>query len=343
MRFEDQLESAYRSLEPRAAIKNLIGNRMRLVTPEELRSKKKPNLPKQASSSDPWLVSDPCSEGRSLQQTQEEPSSDATIELIPGFFECEDGSEPAIVPQILRDVRGLCMLPFDQAAALSSMKTTISAGECAAVVLGTVQASLGSFPMEAITFPALHCDSGKILLKGVLINYGSKKITLRKSTNEFQLQPKSVQVLTFEIPKEFVSNWDLVLENPLKFIWRNVDKAQAKLLSTWSRKFFHNRVVVPPTSATSFHCFAKALKDDVLPLLAQSGYEGVFVTPKAPDGGAAGTYRIVWLETNHKATLPGRLLMLWAWCEAGPIWASGSWRTITPPPVKLWSLVGSTP
>ena len=246
---EDQLESAYRSLEPWAAIKNLIGNRMRLVTPEELRSKKKPNLPKQASSSDPWLVSDPWSEGRSRQPTQEEPSSDASIQLIPSFFECEDGSEPAIVPQIQRDVRGLCMLPFDQAAALSSMKTTISAGECAAVVLGTVQASLGSFPMEAITFPALHCDSGKILLKGVLINYGTKKITLRKSTNEFQLQPKSVQVLTFEIPKEFVSNWDLVLENPLKFIWRNVDKAQAKLLSTWSRKFFHNRAVVPPTSA----------------------------------------------------------------------------------------------
>ena len=154
--------------------------------------------------------------------------------------------------------------------------------------------------MEEITFPAKHSTAGKVLLKGVLINYGCKRLSLRRTANDFELQPKNVQVLTFEIPKEHAPHWDQVMDNPLRFIWKSIEKSQSRILSTWSRKFFNNRVETKPANATTFHCFAKALKDDVIQILVQSGLEGIFITPKAEDGSPDGNYRIVWLETNDR-------------------------------------------
>ena len=303
---DEQLANAYKSLEPWAAIKGLIGNRLRLVTQDEFRLKKKASQ----TAVDPWLTSDPWSEAKGQQHEHDELQGFSSVELIPDFFSNEDGTVPELISQIQYDAKGLCLLPVDQAMALADMKSVISADECAAVVLGTSQTSLGSFPLQAITFPAKHCSAGKVLLKGVLVNYGARRITLRKSANEFHVEPKHVQVMTFEIPKEHSTCWEQVLDNPLRFIWKHIDKSQSRLLSTWSRKFFHNRAVVAPSAATSFHCFGKALKDDVLPLLTQSGCEGIYITPKAPDGTPDGMYRIVWLETNDrlKATAVARSL-----------------------------------
>ena len=310
---DEQLANAYKSLEPWATLKELVGNRLRLVTQDEFRLKKKAAAPArsgQIDAVDPWLTSDPWSEAKGQQQEQDDGHGFSAVELIPDFFSNEDGTAPELLTQIQCDAKGLCLLPVDQAMALADMKSVVSADECAAVVLGSTQASLGSFPMQAITFPAKHCSAGKVLLKGVLINYGARKIALRKSANEFHVEPKNVQVLTFEIPKDHTTSWDQVLDNPLRFIWKHIDKSQSRLLSTWSRKFFHNRAVVAPSAATSFHCFGKALKDDVQLLLTQSGCEGIYITPKAPDGTPDGMYRIVWLETNDrlKATALARSL-----------------------------------
>ena len=296
---DDQLQTAYRSLEPWAAITGLVGNKVRLITVEELRASKNKQAPKPSASGDPdpWQYTDPWSEAKAAAQASNEDIGPLQVSLIPSFFATENGDPPELLHQILRDSCGICMLPQDKALAFRNMQTHISQQECAAVVIGNNDLDFGSFPSANITFPAEHPTEGKVLLKGVLLNFGARSISLRKTAHDFDLEPRKSRTLTFEIARPYTSSWESVCENPMRCIWRHVGGAQAKILTTWSRKFFLNRSPSRPAQATSFHCFAKTLESDMEPLLMQSGHDGIFLTPKSEDGSADGSYRIVWLDS----------------------------------------------
>ena len=300
---EDQLQSAYRSLEPWAAIKGMIGNKVRLVTAQELRENKKKTTPKapQQTEPDPWQHSDPWSEAKATSQAASHDIGPLQVSLIPGFFTMENGDPPAVLHQILRDSTGICLLPQDQALAFCGMQAHVSQEECAAVVIGSDSLDFGKFPATNITFPAQHPTEGKVLLKGVLVNFGAKAISQRKTAHDFDLDPRKTRTLTFEIARPYTTSWDAVCENPMRFIWKHIGGAQAKILTSWSRKFFLNRNPSKSAQATSFHCFAKTLESDLEPLLLQSGHEGIFMTPKAEDGSADGSYRIVWMDSCDKS------------------------------------------
>ena len=106
---DEQLSTAYKSLEPWASIKNLVGNRLRLVTPEEVKAKKKPAVgSKPNPTAHPWLASDPWSEGRAELKPKDEAVSSLDVHLLPEFFAYEDGTSPEVLQQVCRDSkRGL--------------------------------------------------------------------------------------------------------------------------------------------------------------------------------------------------------------------------------------------
>ena len=168
-----------------------------------------------------------------------------------------------------------------------------------AVLVGDDEPASGSFPKTKVSFIAEHKEAGKILLKGTLVNFGQQTISQKKATQDFKLEPKDAQVITFEVSKQYCADWNLVEQNPMRFIWKSFDHIQTKLLSTWSRRFFSGKKSVGPREATTFHCFGRLLFEDVKPIIALSGYSGVFITPQGPDGGPDGSYRVIWLQTTQ--------------------------------------------
>ena len=301
-----QLDEVYRTLEPWDTLKGIIAGKVRLVTPQELKDKKvagrKASRPAASSDApDPWLASDPWSEARKSQQNSRdhENSGPLPISILPEFFMKEDGTPPALISGIQNESCGVCLLSLDQIAPLVRMPNKISSHECAAIIISDDTVESGTFPSERIQFVATHPDAGKILLVGTLINFGMKRMCLKKPCHDFSLQAKDLRTITFEVSKDHCQDWQGAAANPMRFIWRCIEGSQSKVLSTWSRRFFASKRLVSAPDATTFHCFARVLESDVKSLLVQSGSSGIFVTPKMVGGGSDGCYRVVWLQTNE--------------------------------------------
>ena len=246
---------------------------------------------------DPWIFSDPWSESN---QARPQPAPLA-LSLIPSFFTKEDGSEPAILGDIHSEACGVCLLGHGQLEALVAMPAAFSSQECAGVVVSEGLLDTGRFPSEQIKFVAQHDIAGKILLKGILVNFGTKRISVKKAPRDYGLQSQDMRVVTFEVAKDHCSEWHLAVSNPMRFIWKNIDKAQTKIVTSWSRRFFAGKKVVSAHEASTFHCFARVLQSDLVSILSQSGCAGIFITPKGDGNVVDGSFRVVWLQTNDVA------------------------------------------
>ena len=208
--------------------------------------------------------------------------------------------QASVIDSIQHQACGVCLISANQLSTLTSMTTTISTFECGGILVGDDEPASGSFPKTKVSFIAEYKKAGKILLlKGTLVNFGQQMISQKKATQDFKLEPKDAQVITFEISKQYCADWNLVEQNPMRFIWKSFDQIQTKLLSTWPRRFFSRKKSVGPREATTFHCFGRLLLEDVKPIIALSGYSGVFITPKGPDGGPDGSHRVIWLQTTQ--------------------------------------------
>ena len=294
-----ELSAVYQSLDPWPQLKAAVNQRMRLVTPEEMRKQKACNKSGGSSSAapDPWELNDPWKEGRraSFNVTTQPSELEPLIELIPEFFCCEDGSHPQVLQHVFKGCTGICLLPTEEAEMLCSLGQSVSADECGVIVVGTVPPQTGAWPCAALTFVAKHADAGKILIKGFLVNLGDKQITIASQDEVLVMPSKDSQALTVEIPKKHADDWPAVQQNGLRYAWKCIAGLQNASLGTWSRKYFKGKQVTAAQESTSFHAFVRVLSGEVLHLLQASGSGGVFLTPKSKDAtGPSTEFKVVW-------------------------------------------------
>ena len=145
---------------------------------------------------------------------------------------------------------------------------------------------------------AKHHIADKVLLQGTLVNFGSKHVSVKRAERDFELQPQDIRAITFEITKFHCPDWSSATQNPIRVIWKSIEKSKSKVVATWSRRFFQGKRVVAPSEAASWHCFGPVLESDLEQILRQSGTSGIFVTPKSVSGAVDGFFRVVWLQTN---------------------------------------------
>ena len=294
----DQLSTAYKSLEPWGSIKQIVGTKVRLVHLSEIKaakSSKKPNdLPaaQDDRGEDPWTSTDPW---RQAMQARAEPEA-ITVQLWPPYFACEDDSEPQVLSELTHGSRGICLMNAQKAEALASIGTALSSDECSAIVVSTQEPRVAPFEALAISFVAIHNNSDKVLLKGYLINYGEKKVTVRKHAHVIDVAEQRACVISIEIVRDYISDWPQVANNPLRYAWQQIEFLQKNLLTTWTRKYWNNKKPSSPGDARTWHCFGKLLQDNLDAVLRQSGTGGVFVNPRDEKGGPYGDYRVVWAE-----------------------------------------------
>ena len=217
---EDQVISIYKNIDPWSALKAAIGNRLRLVTQEDMKDRK--NLGRNSSRAtsstdvDPWTLSDPWLEAKAASRPA--PSA-ITVKLLPGQFTCQDGSEAPAIANIQSQACGVCLIAPEQLSTFSSMSTAIPSSECAGLVVGEEDVAAGPFPTATAkaSFVAEHDTAGKILLKGTLVNFGSLAIVQKK----------------VEICKQYCNEWSQAQQNPMRFIWKNFDNLTRSSPSSW--------------------------------------------------------------------------------------------------------------
>ena len=159
--------------------------------------------------------------------------------MLSDFFLKEDGDVPPIISYIHSHACGICIISLEQLNALVGMPAFVSQHECAALVVSDSLADTGKLNSQIVTFVAKHEIAGKILLKGVFVNFGANKsISVKKAPRDYDLQPKDMCVFACEIARGHCAEWATAASNPVRFIWLAIDKSQMKIMPTWSRRFF---------------------------------------------------------------------------------------------------------
>ena len=128
---EEQLASIFKQLDPWASLKNAIGNRVRLITQDEIKAHKsnarKNSRATSSTDPDPWALSDPWLEARQRPAAE---TQEISVKLLPGQFTLEDGTQAPVIDSIQHQACGVCLISANQLSTLASMTTTISTFEC---------------------------------------------------------------------------------------------------------------------------------------------------------------------------------------------------------------------
>ena len=298
------LESVYQSIDPWKSLKTAAQDRVRLVLPEELKAARAKGKPKPgrkaASEGDPWDLDDPWKQGRQLSSSSERPPVEQLqIVIEQGFFLDEEDAPLPVIPHVSAEAKGVAVMSVEEAQTFAQADFVLSEDELGAIVVGNVQPSTHGKHCESVTFPAKH-GVQRILLKGFLLQLGTKRVKTQKAQVSIDMPTEEVMVLAVEIRREYTPQWEVVTRNPLKYAFSAIDGLQRAVISTWARKYFQGRQASSPGEATTWHCYAKVPSAGVETILQLSGKNSTFLTPKQDaTGTSSGYYRVIWLETTN--------------------------------------------
>ena len=276
------VESAYASIDPWKALKEATKDRMRMVLQEELRaSRAKTKQGKQDKGKDPWLHDNP------WKQSSGSTSPTLQVNLVPGHF--------VDAQHVAAEARGVAILGEKEAETLAKSSVALSEDELAGIVIGVHQPTVGSRKCTAITLPVMQ--DCKILIRGFLIDFGARETFTKKVQHAIDITARDTAVIAVEVRREFIKEWDMVAQNPLKFVFNAIEGLQAATVTTWARRFYEGRQVGKAETATTWHAFVKVTGNTLDNLLPQSGKSAVFITPKQEESSApSGLYRVAWLD-----------------------------------------------
>ncbi|CAE7352301.1 unnamed protein product, partial [Symbiodinium microadriaticum] len=247
---QEGLQEVYKSLEPWAKLKQLINNRMRLVSPTELKmSKQKPR----SLEDDPWLKSDPWSEAVSSGDKRKQDDGPLDIELIPGTFIDISHTPVPIISALRTGGHGVTFSSLQEVEAFASL--------------------------------------------GWLVQFGNTKIGVSQAKHQITAEDNQVAIISCELRKEYIDDWSVVVNNPMRYIHNHIDNLQG-VISSWSKRWYSGNKQVQAKEASTWHAFMKLPRDALSKVLPQSGKDGIFFTPKdGPSTSSSGEYRVVWTHT----------------------------------------------
>ena len=289
---QEGLQEVYKSLEPWAKLKQLINNRMRLVSPTELKmSKQKPR----SLEDDPWLKSDPWSEAVSSGDKRKQDDGPLDIELIPGTFIDISHAPVPIISALRTGGHGVTFSSLQEVEAFASLGGSSDDG-LASVVLSPIRPKVPSDRVSEVTFPA-SASNQRILLRGWLVQFGNTKIGVSQAKHQITAEDNQVAIISCELRKEYIDDWSVVVNNPMRYIHNHIDNLQG-VISSWSKRWYSGNKQVQAKEASTWHAFMKLPRDALSKVLPQSGKDGIFFTPKdGPSTSSSGEYRVVWTHT----------------------------------------------
>lgn len=173
---------------------------------------------------------------------------------------------------------------------------TISSDELGLLVLGNLPIQT-VLPSKPVTFQCLNASKQKVLLYGHLVQLGSKSITC-KCDDAHNITPQPCQLVALTMFKaDFTDQeWSAIVHNPVAharktFTAENVDQA---VHAYWGKSMRCNRVPASPAQATSVQLHCTVEESKAAKLLARSGFNRIFATPKTQGGQLSPHYKVIW-------------------------------------------------
>ena len=170
----------------------------------------------------------------------------------------------------------------------------------AAVLLSPNRPKVPDNRLGDITFPA-NASGQRILLRGWLVQFGAVKISVSQAKHQITAEDNGVAVISCEARREYIDDWEIVLNNPVRYIHDHIHHMQG-VISSWSKRWYKDNKQVTSSEAVTWHGFFKLPREDLPRVLPQSGKSGIFIVPKdGPSTSASGQYRVVWTQSADLA------------------------------------------
>ena len=217
--------------------------------------------------------------------------------LIEGFFTREDGTTMPQVSQIVPQSCGVCILNAAQAEVWVREGQKISADELGLLVLGPISVHQG-LTSEEITFPSFNTDHQMVLLTGTLVQLGAEVIQ-HKQGDPKQVPSETCSLVAVTMYKEDWNDddWKFITTNPAAMVRKQLENEGLSqgIQAVWGKSLRNNRAPATPVQAMTVQVHM-TVEDAMLErLLARSGFNRLFLTPKTQAGRLNAQYKVIWI------------------------------------------------
>ena len=174
---------------------------------------------------------------------------------------------------------------------------------CIMVILGPV-CPIPSKQCHACNLPATDSQGAKVVIATCVHMLGEVKAFMFGADQD-DIAVEATSILAFTAWRTEMTEhlWNQLCDGPLKTIWKtfSIDPAKNVVDKPWGRSWRDDTASVDPADAHSFQVHVRVYTSVTSTILAQSGVQGIFVSPKSADGTSVDTsFAVIWLRDKDR-------------------------------------------
>ena len=171
---------------------------------------------------------------------------------------------------------GITIMHVDSAQKFLPVKR-LSADPLAIVAIGSKSITNQSIRMA----PAMNAKNEPILVPFTILNYGDTEVTFHAGNIKAELVTQTAMVVEFTIMRDEVEKWEDA-RSALVYLGQKIGETKtSKVLSSWAVKpYTKDRKQCEHQVASYIHGYLRVLESQADPLLARSGWSGIYLVPK---------------------------------------------------------------
>ena len=246
--------------------------------------------------------------------------------MIPAstFVDSDDKDVPMIsFQQIGSDARGVAICTIEQASKLTENCENLSIDALAVVTIGRMNVEEGSgYCVAHLQWPAVYTPTGEpILLNGTLLSLGDDEVSYKTPDMAPELSIMDTKTLKLQqFRDQYDGDWSAFVAGPVKALVQGhpslqrckepscngacprfhpavEEETEVVLLDVWAWRWADvTGKPVQQRSADLFTVYVRTPESAVPAILAESGWNGYYVEPRAATGsGTDVQFAVVWL------------------------------------------------
>lgn len=228
------------------------------------------------------------------------PPNPAHYKLEKGFFQNADQTHATQIAQVTTHASSVCLM--DPTAAIPWLRegAIISRDELAIVILHSSLPCSTKLDTQHLTAPLRNQDNSPVIVAATLVQLGEKHIqSLQPADKTVPLNKCTVCSFTLWRSDWDLPTWDQFLKQTQATLREHLGEhgTHDKLTSLWGRSLRKKGKPAALSDAESIQLHGAVVDTSLQPLLSQSGFSNIFITPKTPQGRVDDeNWKVIWVS-----------------------------------------------
>ena len=224
-------------------------------------------------------------------------------QLLPDYFQGDSGKPIQVITEIASTSVGVVLTCMGTVIPWLDAKLSVKE-ELAAIVLdGDQHAAKMQQTWQSIHFPAQDKSGNKVVLRGLLIQFGQKPVKV-SMTSHSVVKHKVVTCHATAFASDYEGDvWQQMLQMPAKAIVARFqsDEVKANICAIWGRSFRQQGKRCPIAQADSIRIYLHMPENKLHALLKESGFSKINVAAQNEHGKPSDAFTMTWTKLTDRA------------------------------------------